>query len=630
MLKKLKLSAKIKMLAGFLLALMAVAGAVSVGKWLVPAVVRATVISEELVPIVDVAYTLSLGISDSIVINSHLYEVTLDQKYYENAQKGAAYLDSGLTATKEFVMSAPHLVKSPGIIMNVDTAFRAYTAIRNKQKEVSDKILEQTNKLNNLEHKIIENGSKLRELFHSASHERELVFILELDAILAINAANKARIGVDTVGFSNAYNFIAHGLGALNELEKISLEGAQKKLFTEYFSDYNSYEQSMKQLGEFLVQMRYDINPKCEEARNQLKKSVDDAKKTAIGAITKLSNDSMGELKVGAILITSGLIFAIIFGILLSSIVTRSTVKPITEIIDGLSSSSQEVSGASREISNAAESVAGGATEQSSSLQEISSSLNEITSMTKQTADNAKNASNLVKEQGEETNAGKTSMHKLQEAVAEIRQSSNETGKILKDIDEIAFQTNLLALNAAVEAARAGEAGKGFAVVAEEVRNLAQRSAESAKKTADLIEMSQKKSQTGVELTEETAKIIDKVAEKSLEINAIVSDISIATEEQTRGVSQVNASIGKMNLITNSNASSSEELAASSQELNSQVVSIDNLVNDLVGVINGEEAKMAKSATKMTTNIKIKSQPQPRNSGSIAAIAYKSEDDDKW
>ncbi|MDR0304817.1 MAG: methyl-accepting chemotaxis protein, partial [Chitinispirillales bacterium] len=195
------------------------------------------------------------------------------------------------------------------------------------------------------------------------------------------------------------------------------------------------------------------------------------------------------------------------------------------------------------------------------------------------------------KDSVQKAKAGKEAMGRLHEAVIEIQNSGNETAKILKDIDEIAFQTNLLALNAAVEAARAGEAGKGFAVVAEEVRNLAQRSAESAKKTAQLIEGSQTSSSRGVGLAEETSEAIGKIAEVSNKIALIVDEITTAAEEQSRGVSQVNSAIGDMDQITQSNAAGSEELAASSQELNSQSLVMNGLMGDLVGVVSGEAAK---------------------------------------
>jgi methyl-accepting chemotaxis protein len=297
------------------------------------------------------------------------------------------------------------------------------------------------------------------------------------------------------------------------------------------------------------------------------------------------------SLRTSSVIMLVGLIVAVLLGIILSIIITNSIVKPISNAINGLSSGSDQVTAASSEIAGASQGMASGASEQAASLEEISSSLNEITSMTKQTADNVRTADILVKEVGTKMSVGKESMANLQNAVIEIQQSSNDTAKILKDIDEIAFQTNLLALNAAVEAARAGEAGKGFAVVAEEVRNLAQRSAESAKKTAELIETSQQKSHVGVDLVDTTSKAIDEVATNAAKVGMIISEITTASEEQARGVSQVNQAIGNMDQVTQSNASSAEELAASSEELSAQAMSMNDLVGELVGFIDGDEAK---------------------------------------
>jgi methyl-accepting chemotaxis protein len=238
--------------------------------------------------------------------------------------------------------------------------------------------------------------------------------------------------------------------------------------------------------------------------------------------------------------------------------------------------------------------MASGASEQAATLGEISSNLSRITSMTKQTAKNAENADVLVADSVASAKDGHEATLRLQKAVGDIQSASADTAKILKDIDEIAFQTNLLALNAAVESARAGEAGKGFAVVAEEVRNLAKRSAESAKKTAALVKVSQSAALQGVEIADETAAVIDKIQKYSNKISAIVQEITTATQEQAQGVSQVNGAIVNIDQVTQENASSSEALAANSQELSSQTLVMNNLVCELVGVVDGEAAKAEK------------------------------------
>jgi methyl-accepting chemotaxis protein len=238
----------------------------------------------------------------------------------------------------------------------------------------------------------------------------------------------------------------------------------------------------------------------------------------------------------------------------------------------------QQVAGASGQISSGSQSLAQGANEQASSLEEVSASLEEMSSMTRQSSDNAMAAKNLAGEADSHARSGTEAMARMSKAIVKIKDSSDQTAKIVKTIDEIAMQTNLLALNAAVEAARAGEAGRGFAVVAEEVRNLAQRSAQAAKSTADMIGESVKNADEGVKIAREVAKSFESIAVSSRKVNDLIAEIASASKEQSQGIEQVNAAVSQMDKVTQQTAANAEESASSSEELSSQAEELQSMV----------------------------------------------------
>jgi methyl-accepting chemotaxis protein len=163
--------------------------------------------------------------------------------------------------------------------------------------------------------------------------------------------------------------------------------------------------------------------------------------------------------------------------------------------------------------------------------------------------------------------------------MANINESSEKITGIIGVINDIAFQTNLLALNASVEAARAGEQGRGFAVVANEVRNLAGRSATAAKEIKDLIEDSGDKVSEGTALVNQSGETLEKIAESISRVASIVGEITVASAEQSKGLSEVNTAVGHMDNMTQQNAALVEEAAAASESLGDQALNLEKLIS---------------------------------------------------
>ncbi|MFH0730677.1 MAG: methyl-accepting chemotaxis protein [Pseudomonadota bacterium] len=265
----------------------------------------------------------------------------------------------------------------------------------------------------------------------------------------------------------------------------------------------------------------------------------------------------------------------------------HSITKPINHAIKGLSDGAEQIFAAARQVSNASQSLAESSSQQAAAIEETSSSLEEMSNMTQQNAGHANEAKAMMGEANRIVDKVNQNMKEMTLAIDEITRSSEETGKIIKTIDEIAFQTNLLALNAAVEAARAGEAGAGFAVVAGEVRNLAMRAAGAAKNTSDLIQHTMKAVKNGNALTHQTREAFKENVDISSKISRLINEISAASQEQAQGIEQVNRAIGEMDTVSQKNAANSEESAAASEQMRAQVIEIKGYVQELVRVVEG-------------------------------------------
>jgi len=227
--------------------------------------------------------------------------------------------------------------------------------------------------------------------------------------------------------------------------------------------------------------------------------------------------------------------------------------KPLNRICYSIGEESNQVTLAARKVSQASKTMADGAASSASGIEETSASLEEITSMTAMNAENTQNGQKMMNESMAIVNAADKHLAQMAIAVAEIARSGEETRKIIKTIDEIAFQTNLLALNAAVEAARSGEAGAGFAVVAAEVRNLAMRAAEAAKNTSSLIEKIIVSVKSGYEITMTAQKVFEKNVGLTNQVSHVIDDIAQASKEQSEGIGQINTAVAEMDRVIQQN-----------------------------------------------------------------------------
>lgn len=409
-----------------------------------------------------------------------------------------------------------------------------------------------------------------------------------------LNAGNQIRLGswkaqaerdVEQVHEARkGFEPIGKALADLRQITRLEEDIAELDTIETAAAAYNA---TLGQLAENWTRLN-SLDRERNATADRVIQSVNQTAQTGIGHaidIARTTSESLGKAMT-TVLAVLGL--TLLIGPAGAVVMTRGISRRIRSAIEDLSSASDQVASASGQVSATSQQLAEGASEQAAGLEETSSSLEEMSSITRQNAENARRADETMQSTKAIVREASDAMEKLTFAMQEISQQSAETQKIVKTIDEIAFQTNLLALNAAVEAARAGDAGSGFAVVADEVRSLAMRASEAAKNTASLIEGSVERIENGSTFLSQTTATFGRVRQSSDDTAVLVKEIATASEEQSRGIEQVNLAMTEVDKVTQSNASGAEECASAAEELNSQARNMRDAVGVLEAIVGSE------------------------------------------
>lgn len=360
---------------------------------------------------------------------------------------------------------------------------------------------------------------------------------------------------------------------------------SQCKTFLGMASDYMENKSSDKyvNLDEFA---KGDMETSFVQVSNFLQDMVDVDKEIARSTNEEANKHAImiEYMTIGVML--GGVILSVILGLLLS----RSIYKSLNEIVEKLTQSSNQVATASVQMATAGRQLSEGSTEQAASIEETSATIDETSSMIKQNAVNTKQANELAQQATMAATDGAGKMQDMITSMEELKKSSDDIAKIIKVIDEIAFQTNMLALNAAVEAARAGDVGQGFAVVAQEVRNLAQKSAQAAKDTEEIIDRNIELSEQGATISLNVNDSLSEIMAKTENVNQLISEITVASQEQARGASQIAEGMAQMEKVVQNNASTAEESATSAEDLKNQTDELNDIVMMLNRLVKGKKA----------------------------------------
>jgi methyl-accepting chemotaxis protein len=441
--------------------------------------------------------------------------------------------------------------------------------------------------------------------------------VVQVQQFLSDISATRGKDGLDD-GFKRAEESRAGFLKKLSAFETLAKKTNDQKVsqaLSQLRQDFDAYYAAGLVMAKAFVEggpekgnaLMKPFDKASDALQTSMKLLVEDATHNIHSEVKGVSDEAQ-LLRLTALGLCA---VAMVITLLLSSVISRSIVRPLDAVVHALDAiaqgdlshpiavhgsdeisqllqsssamqqqlasvvahvrqSSEGVATASAEIAQGNQDLSARTESQASALEETAASMEQLNATVKHNAENAHQANQLALNASTIAVYGGEMVTEVVQTMKHINDSSKRIFDIIGVIDGIAFQTNILALNAAVEAARAGEQGRGFAVVATEVRSLAGRSAAAAKEIKTLIGESVARVTQGTALVDQTGSTMQEIVVAIQRVTDIMGQISSASSEQSEGVSQVGEAVMQMDQVTQQNAALVEEMAAAAASLRSQ------------------------------------------------------------